>query len=57
LRAEQNGVGWITSGRPEESRLFEVVGVQSAARGIAARHRLTQAEMDALRAWIASLGG
>ena len=57
LRAEQNGVRWITAGKPEESRLFEVVGVGSAARGIAAEHRLTQTEMDALRAWIASLSG
>ena len=57
LQVEQHGIRWIAAGRPDESRLLEIVGVQSSARGIAPRHRLTQSEMDALRAWIASLGG
>lgn len=57
LLAEQQGVRWIAPGKPDESRLFEIVGVQSAAPGNAPKHRLTQSELDALRAWIASLGG
>jgi mono/diheme cytochrome c family protein len=57
LLAEQHGVRWIAPGKPDASRLFEIVGVQSAAPGSAPKHRLTQSEMDALRAWIASLGG
>jgi mono/diheme cytochrome c family protein len=57
LRAEQNSVRWIAPGNPDGSRLFEVVGVEAAAQGAKAEHRLTQGEMDALRAWIASLGG
>jgi mono/diheme cytochrome c family protein len=51
LRAEQNGVRWVLDGRPDESRLFAVVGVQSATP----KHRLTQIEIDAVRAWIAAL--
>lgn len=53
LRAEQNGVRWILDGRPDESRLFSVVGVQAPT----AKHRLTQVEIDAVRAWIGALGG
>jgi mono/diheme cytochrome c family protein len=55
LRAEQAGVRWVTPGRPDESRLFEVVGVQSAAGRMAPKHRLHQSETEALRAWITSL--
>jgi mono/diheme cytochrome c family protein len=57
LQVEQHGIRWIAAGRPDESQLLSIVGVQSAARGITPKHRLTQSEMDALRAWIASLGG
>jgi mono/diheme cytochrome c family protein len=55
LCKEHDGVRWITPGRPDASRLFEVVGMQSAAGGFAPKHRLSQREDDALRAWIASL--
>jgi mono/diheme cytochrome c family protein len=55
LREKQGGGQWITPGRPDESRLFEVVGVLSAPRRIAPYHRLSQSEADALRAWIASI--
>jgi mono/diheme cytochrome c family protein len=55
LRDEQDGVRWVTPGRPDESRLFEVVGLQSASGRIAPKHRLRQSEVDALRMWIASL--
>jgi mono/diheme cytochrome c family protein len=56
LREEQGGVRWVTPGRPDESRLFEVVGEGSTAgRVVAPKHRLNQSEVDALRAWIASL--
>jgi mono/diheme cytochrome c family protein len=51
LRAEQNGVRWVLDGRPDESRLFSVVGVQAETP----KHRLTQIEIDAVRAWIAAL--
>lgn len=54
LRAH-DGVRWVAPGRPDESRLFTVVGAQSAAH-IAGKHRLPQSEVDALRAWIVSLG-
>lgn len=55
LRKEQDGVRWIIPGKPDESRLFEVVGVLSTARRMAPKHRLGQSELDALRAWITSL--
>jgi mono/diheme cytochrome c family protein len=55
LREEQNGVRWITPGRPDESRLFEVVGLRFVTSRVAAQHRLSQSEVDALSAWIASL--
>jgi mono/diheme cytochrome c family protein len=57
LRAEQNGVRWIEAGRPDGSRLLQVVGVPAADRDIPAQHRVTAAELEVLRAWIASLGG
>lgn len=55
LREAQAGVHWITPGRPDESPLFEAVGVPSDARRIASMHRLNQGEVDALRAWITIL--
>ena len=55
LRKAQGGIQWVTPGRPGESRLFEVVGVRSAAGRIAPKHRLRESEMDVLRAWITSL--
>jgi mono/diheme cytochrome c family protein len=55
LREAQGGIQWVTPGRPSESRLFEVVGVRSAAGRIAPKHRLSESEMDVLRAWITSL--
>jgi hypothetical protein len=55
LREAPGGIPWVTPGRPEESRLFEVVGVRSAAGRIAPKHRLSESEMDILRAWILSL--
>jgi mono/diheme cytochrome c family protein len=55
LREEQGGVRWIIPGRPDESFLFWVVGVMSAAGRMAPKHRLSQSEVDALRAWITSL--
>lgn len=55
LREVQEGVPWVTPGKPEQSRLLEVVGGESATRRIAPKHRLSQSEIDALRAWIASL--
>lgn len=55
LLQAQRGVQWVAPGRPDESRLFKVVGGQSAAH-LAGKHRLPQSEVDALRAWIASLG-
>jgi hypothetical protein len=55
LREVQAGVRWVTPGRPDESRLFDVVGVRSTAGRIAPKHRLSVSEMDVLRAWIASL--
>lgn len=55
LEQVQTGVRWIVPGDPGRSRLFEVVGVPSTTRAIAPRHRLSEAESDALRAWVASL--
>jgi len=55
LREVQNGIRWVTAGRPDTSRLFEVVDMQSASGRIAPKHRLSQSEADALRVWIASL--
>jgi mono/diheme cytochrome c family protein len=55
LHEEQDGVRWVTPGRPDASRLFEVVGALSATRRIAPKHRLSQSDVDALHAWIASL--
>jgi mono/diheme cytochrome c family protein len=55
LREVQAGVRWVTPGRPDESRLFDVVGVRSAAGRIAPKHCLSASEMDVLRAWITSL--
>ena len=55
LRKAQGGIQWVMPGRPGESRLFEVVGVRSAAGRIAPKHRLRESEMDVLRAWITSL--
>jgi hypothetical protein len=55
LREAPGGTQWVTPGRPDESRLFEVVGVPSAAGRIAPKHRLTASEMEVLRAWITSL--
>jgi mono/diheme cytochrome c family protein len=55
LLEEQGGTRWVRPGRPDESRLFEVVGVLSAAGRLAPKHRLSQSEMDALHAWITSL--
>jgi mono/diheme cytochrome c family protein len=55
LGEAQGGIRWVTPGRPDESRLFEVVGVRSAAGRIAPKHRLSESEMEALRAWITSL--
>jgi hypothetical protein len=55
LREEQGGVRWVMPGRPDESRLFEVVGVLSTAGRMAPKHRLSQSEVEALRAWITSL--
>ena len=52
LLAEQNGVQWVALGKPDESRLLEVVGPTSPS----ARHRLPQDEVAELRAWISSLG-
>lgn len=54
LRQVQHGIRWVAPGRPDQSRLFEVVGAESAAH-VAAKHRLPRSELDALRAWIASL--
>jgi mono/diheme cytochrome c family protein len=50
LLAEQNGERWITIGKPGESRLLEVVGPTSPTP----KHRLTEEEVEILRAWIAS---
>jgi hypothetical protein len=55
LREAQGGVSWVMPGRPDESRLFEVVSVRSAVGRIAPKHRLSQSEMDVLRTWITSL--
>lgn len=55
LREAQGGIHWVTPGRPDESPLFEAVGVRFEARRIASMHRLNQSEVDALRAWIAIL--
>jgi mono/diheme cytochrome c family protein len=55
LREAQGDIQWVTPGRPGESRLFEVVGVRSAAGRIAPKHRLSEREMEVLRAWITSL--
>jgi hypothetical protein len=55
LREVQAGVQWVAPGRPDESRLFDVVGMRSAAGRIAPQHSLSVSEMDVLQAWIASL--
>jgi mono/diheme cytochrome c family protein len=47
LREAQGPVRWVVPGRPDESRLLEVVATP--------RHRLSPSDADALRAWIASL--
>jgi mono/diheme cytochrome c family protein len=52
LLQAQDGVRWVVPGRPDESRLLEVVGAPSPRIGA---HRLTRSEMDALREWIVSL--
>jgi mono/diheme cytochrome c family protein len=55
LREAQGSVQWVTPGRPDETRLFDVVGVRSAVGLIAPKHRLSQSEVDVLRAWVTSL--
>lgn len=52
LLGVQHGVRWVTPGHLDESRLFEVVGSTSPTP----RHRLTEAEVEILRAWISSAG-
>jgi hypothetical protein len=56
LRGASTGSRWVVPGRPDESRLFEVVATPSPARQVPARHRLSVSEVEALRAWVASLG-
>lgn len=56
LRQAQDGARWVVPGRPDESRLFEVVATPSPTRQVASRHRLSATEVDALRIWIASMG-
>ena len=51
LLAEQNGVRWVTIGKPDESPLLKVVGPTSPTP----KHRLTEQEVERLRAWISSL--
>jgi mono/diheme cytochrome c family protein len=57
LRRASAGTQWVVPGRPDESRLFEVVATPSLTRPVPSRHRLSANEVDALRAWIASLKG
>jgi mono/diheme cytochrome c family protein len=55
LREVPGDIQWVAPGRPNESRLFEVVGLWSAAGRIAPKHRLSESEMGVLRGWITSL--
>jgi mono/diheme cytochrome c family protein len=50
LLTEQNGVQWVATGKPDESRLLRVVGPTSATP----RHRLSKEEDEVLRTWISS---
>ena len=52
LLAEQGRVPWVAVGRPNESRLFEVVGPSASSP----KHRITEEDVEALRAWVSSAG-
>ncbi len=55
LTAPQRGIRWLTTGDPDASRLFEVVGLGGPASPIAPVHQLELGELATLREWIRSL--
>jgi mono/diheme cytochrome c family protein len=55
LRRAPGGMRWVVPGRPDESRLLEVVAASSAPREVPPRHRLDSGDLEVLRAWIGSL--